>query len=153
MNVDALSGDHKARSSRWPGLRVSVYCSVARANGKIVSTEFALEYGEPFSHFGYLSRNIERMFRTGRPVYPVERTGITTGITSAMMESNAKGGARIETPYLRIPYRSYELAQRGIRTANSSTNAKRSPLIRPYGHTRPGKTGESYKPIGYFEGE
>lgn len=119
MNVDAGPDDHKAHSSRWPGIAAAVYRSVARANGKIVSTEFALEYGEPFSHFGYLSWNIEQMFRTGRPVYPVERTGITTGITSAMMESNAKGGARIETPYLRIPYRSYEFAQRGIREANS----------------------------------
>ena len=61
---------------------------------------------------------------------------ISTGITNAMMESNAKGGVRIETPYLRIPYRSYE-----------------KPPIRAYGHTRPGKTGEGYKPIGYFEGE
>jgi len=117
-----------ASVSGWPGLRVSVYCSVARANREIVSTEFALEYGEPFSHFGYLSRNVEQMFRTGKPVYPVERTGITTGMALAMMESNAKGGIGIETLYLRIPYRSY-------------------------GDTRRGKTGEGYKPIGYFEGE
>jgi hypothetical protein len=104
-----------------------------RANGQVVSTEIALEYGAPFSHFGYMSRNIEQMFRTGRPVYPVERTAISTGITNAMMESNAKGGLRIETPHLRIPYRSYD-----------------KPPIRAYGHTRPGKTGEGYKPIGYF---
>ncbi len=98
--------------SGWSGIAAAVYCSVAWANGEIVSTEFALEYGEPFSHFGYLSRNIEQMFRTGRPVYPVERTGITTGITSAMMGSNAQGGAQIERPCLTIPYRSYEFAQR-----------------------------------------
>jgi len=108
----------------------------ARANGGTVSTEIALEYGAPFSHFGYMSRNIERMFITGKSVYPVERTAISTGITAAMMESNAKGGARIETPHLRIPYRSYE-----------------KPPIRAYGHTRPGKAEEGYKPIGYFEGE
>jgi len=106
----------------------------AQVRGKVVATEFALEYGPPFSHFGYLSRNVEQMFITGTPQYPVERTAITTGITSAMMESHAKGGVRIETPYLAIPYRSYEKMP-----------------IRPYGHTRPGKTGEGYKPIGYFE--
>jgi hypothetical protein len=61
MNVDAGPDDHKARSSRWPGIAAAV----------------------------------------------------------AMMESNAKGGLRIETPYLRIPYRSYEFAQRGIPEANS----------------------------------
>jgi hypothetical protein len=52
------------------------------------------------------------------------------------MESNAEGGIRIETPYLRIPYRSYE-----------------KPPIRAYRHTGPGKTGEGYKPIGYFDRE
>jgi hypothetical protein len=107
-----------------------------RVDGKVVATEFALEYGSPFSHFGYLSRNVERMFLTGTPQYPVQRTAITTGVTAAVMESCAKGGARISTPYLAIPYRSYDARP-----------------IRAYGHKRPGQTGEGYKPIGYSEAE
>ncbi len=106
----------------------------AKVGGEVVATEFALEYGAPFSHFGYLSRNMERMFITGRPQYPAERTLLATGIISAVMESRAKNGKRIETPYLDISYKSYDELP-----------------IRPVNSKRPGKTGEGYKPIGYLD--
>ena len=107
-----------------------------RIGGEVQATEFAVEYGAPFTHFGYLSRNVEQMFITGEPQYPHERTAITTGIINAVMESRARGGVRVETPSLDIPYRSYE-----------------TPPLRPTSGQRPGKTGEGYKPIGYSENE
>jgi hypothetical protein len=104
-----------------------------RIGDRTEATEFALEYGSPFSHFGYLSRNVEKMFITGTPVYPHERTIITTGVIAAAMESKMNGGARIDTPWLDLSYTSY-----------------REPPIRSTSGRRPGKTGEGYKAIGYF---
>ena len=75
----------------------------------IYATEFYLQNGPPYSHFSYLSLNIEEMFLTGNPTYPVERTLLTTGVLDAIMHSRAQGHIRIETPHLsKIAYRSYE---------------------------------------------
>jgi len=51
-------------------------------------------------HFSFLCNHIEIMFRTGQPSYPVERTYLVTGILSALIDSHAEGGTRIETPHL-----------------------------------------------------
>jgi hypothetical protein len=70
------------------------------------ATIFELEDGERFGHFGYLLRAIEQMILTDRPSYPVERTLLTTGILSALMQSRSEGGSRIPTPHLaEIRYR------------------------------------------------
>ncbi len=63
---------------------------------------------EPHPHFSYLSLNVEEMFLTGKPTYPVERTLLTTGILEAVIDSRYQGHVRIETPHLDIRYRSYE---------------------------------------------
>lgn len=69
----------------------------------IASTQFWLQ--EPtFGHFDYLSAAIMEMVRTGKPVYPVERTVLTSGILAAAMDSRFEGHRRIETPRLRIAY-------------------------------------------------
>ncbi len=48
--------------------------------------------------------NVEQMFLTGKPTYPIERTLLTTGLTAAGVESLFKGQVRYETPHLGIQY-------------------------------------------------
>jgi hypothetical protein len=48
---------------------------------------------------------MEEMFITGKPMYPVERTLLTTCTLSLLFESRA-WKRRIETPELAIAYRS-----------------------------------------------
>jgi hypothetical protein len=43
---------------------------------------------------------IERMFKTKKAPYPVERTLLVTGALDALMTSHAEGERRIETPHL-----------------------------------------------------
>ncbi|MCD6518617.1 MAG: hypothetical protein J7M05_01655 [Anaerolineae bacterium] len=74
----------------------------------IQACEFVLQGGRPYAHFSYLGLNIEEMFLTGWPTYPVERTLLTTGILAAAMESRYRGYLRLETPYLRVAYRAVE---------------------------------------------
>jgi hypothetical protein len=55
--------------------------------------------------FSPLVNNMEQMFLTGKPAYPVERTLLTTGLTAAGVESLYRNQSRIETPHLGIRYR------------------------------------------------
>jgi len=79
-----------------------------RVGGVIQGTEFYLQNSEPHGHFSYLSLNIEEMFVTGVPTYPVERTLLTSGVLEAALDSRYQGYFRLETPHLDIAYRSYE---------------------------------------------
>jgi hypothetical protein len=47
---------------------------------------------------------VEKMFLTGKPTYPVERTLLTTGLTAAGVESLYRDQVRLETPHLDIHY-------------------------------------------------
>jgi hypothetical protein len=47
---------------------------------------------------------MEKMFLSGRPTYPVERTLLTTGLTAAGVESLYRDQRRIDTPHLDIHY-------------------------------------------------
>jgi hypothetical protein len=47
---------------------------------------------------------MERMFLSGQPTYPVERTLLTSGVTAAGVESLYQKQTRIETPHLDIRY-------------------------------------------------
>jgi hypothetical protein len=54
--------------------------------------------------FSPLVYNMEQMYLTGKPTYPVERTLLTTGLTAAGVESLYIGEKRFETPHLAIRY-------------------------------------------------
>ncbi len=56
------------------------------------------------SSFSPLANNIEKMFLTGKPTDPIERTLLTTGLLAAGVESLHQGDKRITTPHLAIKY-------------------------------------------------
>lgn len=88
---------------------ISDFAYAATIGGSVDATEVYLQNGPPYSHFSYLSLNIEEMFVTGEPQYPVERTLLVTGVLDALMHSRAEGYIRLETPHLaEIAYRSHE---------------------------------------------
>ena len=88
---------------------VTDFAYAGKDGDTVYATEFYLQNGPPHAHFSYLSLNIEEMFVTGVPQYPVERTLLTTGILEAIMHSRAEGYTRIETPHLaELAYRSYQ---------------------------------------------
>jgi hypothetical protein len=55
--------------------------------------------------FSPLVNNMEQMFLTGKPAYPVERTLLTTGLTAAGVDSLYEKGKRLETQHLAIAYK------------------------------------------------
>ena len=69
-----------------------------------VATLMWLQEGEPFQHFACLVKAIEKMFETGEPTYPVERTLLTSGVLEAILTSKFEGHKRIETPHLAVRY-------------------------------------------------
>ena len=58
--------------------------------------------------FNPLVRHVEQMFLTGTPVYPVERTLLTTGLTAAGVDSLHAGQKHLDTPHLNIAYQPVE---------------------------------------------
>ena len=79
----------------------------ARVDGQVLATGLRT-HGPPYPHFSYLGLNIEAMFLSGEPQYPVERTLLVSGALDALMDSRHRGHIRLETPYLDVAYRSYE---------------------------------------------
>jgi len=77
-----------------------------RVNGQVQGMSVILT-GAPYAHFSYLGLNIQKLFLSGVPPYPVERTLLVTGALDAIMESRYRSHIPIETPYLNIKYSSY----------------------------------------------
>jgi hypothetical protein len=67
---------------------------------KPVSTLMKLQEGRPHHHFGCLVKNIETMFETGKPPYPVERTLLTSGILDFALESRIQWHRKLATAEL-----------------------------------------------------
>lgn len=91
------------------GLRAAVYMSnshvsefaaaIQPAGDKPAGTWFYLPKPQR-DHFSFLCNHIEKMFLTGKPSYPVERTLLTTGMLAFLIDSLHSKGRRIETPEL-----------------------------------------------------
>ena len=79
----------------------------ARVDGQVLATGLRT-HGPPYPHFGYLGLNLEALFLSGEPQYPVERTLLVSGALDALMDSRHRGHIRLETPHLDVAYRSYE---------------------------------------------
>jgi hypothetical protein len=60
---------------------------------------------ENSNNFSPLVHAIVHMYRTGKLLYPVERTLLTTGALSYLMESGYRGQRRLETPDVNIAYK------------------------------------------------
>lgn len=65
-----------------------------------LTTLMNLQNHRPHHHFGTLVKNIEEMFETGKPPYPVERTMLTSGILDFGLESRHRGYVKLDTPPL-----------------------------------------------------
>lgn len=81
-------------------------CSAAArlAGNEYFSVLFYLPYYTLRNFFSPLVNHLETMFLTGKPVHPIERNLLTTGMTAAGVESLHLKGARLETPHLAIAY-------------------------------------------------
>jgi len=88
---------------------VSEWSYAARVDGEVQAT-WLRSCREPWPHFSYLSLNVQEMFLTGEPQYPVERTLLVTGGLAALMDSRYRGHVRVETPHLDVTYRAPEKA-------------------------------------------
>jgi hypothetical protein len=98
-----------------------------RSEGTVQTTEAFLG-NDPHPHFSYLSLNIQEMFLSGKPQYPVERTLLISGVLDALMDSRFRRHIRMETPHLNISYRPAEHSP--IRpTAPRPTGASLVPIV------------------------
>ncbi len=103
-SVDHLDGLRSAIIG-LPGL-VGDFCFAARIDGRKdpLSTQMYLPmppaYTTLANFFSPQVNNVEKMFLTGTPSYPVERTLLTTGLTAAGVESLFQKEKNIPTPHL-----------------------------------------------------
>ena len=104
----------------------------AKVDGKVVATEFVLDNSMSYSHFSYLTLNIQKLMVTGKPTTPVERTLLTSGIMDMAIRSAVEGGKVRETPFLNIRY-----------------SAEGYEPIRPTSPRPTGKDMENWPPKGY----
>lgn len=85
----------------------------ARVDGEVVSTELNPQ-GALRQPFTYQGLNIQEMFLTGEPQYPVERTLLVSGALDALMESRYRGHTRVETPHLNVAYEPFGPFDTGV---------------------------------------
>lgn len=81
----------------------SGWAYAANTEGKTVATEFVLSSAPAYSHFSYLTLNIQKFVVTGKPTAAIERTLLTSGIIDMGIRSLAEGKLR-KTPFLNIKY-------------------------------------------------
>jgi hypothetical protein len=84
---------------------VNEYLAAFRVKGR-PGMDSTLRYVPPenSNNFSMPVHGIVQICETGKAPYPVERTLLTTGTLSALMESAYRVYERIETPELRVVY-------------------------------------------------
>lgn len=83
-----------------PGLVAEWAAAWRYADNTMDSTAFALQEYRPYYHFGVLVNYTSEMMKTGKTPWPVERTLLTSGTLSALMQSLRDGGEKKMTPHL-----------------------------------------------------
>ena len=73
-------------------------------SGTKKSTTFWTQEARPYMHFTYLVKGTEKMFHSGQPTWPAQRTLLTSSLLDALLISKSKNGATIPTPYLNFKY-------------------------------------------------
>jgi hypothetical protein len=73
-------------------------------DGHVWSTQFLLTPDPNVTYSACLMHQAARMFETGVPPYPVERTLLTSGTLESCLTSKLRGHARLETPHLQVAY-------------------------------------------------
>jgi hypothetical protein len=96
----------KATMLQLNGL-VQDFTFAARLKGesKPLSTLFYLPPNPNVAYSAALMARAEELFLTGKAVYPVERTLLTSGLVAAALQSLADDQKRLETPHLAVAYK------------------------------------------------
>jgi hypothetical protein len=74
------------------------------ARGGLYSTQFFLSPEPNVTYSACLVRQIETLFATGKPPYPVERTLLVSGILESCLTSRLDGQKVLPTPHLDVRY-------------------------------------------------
>jgi hypothetical protein len=83
---------------------VAGWSFAGRIDGRVEAFHFGLSgKSRPLPHFDGLAHNIEELFLTGKPPYPVERTLLSTGILAHLFDSKRQSRP-VETPGLAVRY-------------------------------------------------
>jgi len=102
--VDYLDGLQSALYLLNGYIQDWTFAAQIQGRPEIASTKFWSRMKKPWSHATGLTYQIERLYLTRRPAYPIERTLLTTGALAALMDSSYKRSHRLETPHLNISY-------------------------------------------------
>lgn len=87
-----------------PGVVNEYLCALRLQGDREPRATLLYDPPENSNNFSMLVHGMNQMFTTGKPPYPVERTLLTTGALSFLIESAYRGHVRIETPMLKIAY-------------------------------------------------
>ena len=94
------------------GIQDFNYAGLRSDTGDVVSCQMMLPMpgrgATTADFFNPLSRHVEEMVLTGKTVYPIERTLLTSGMVIGGVDSIAAGNTRVETPGMKVVYQGPE---------------------------------------------